>query len=118
MLGCSLAGTRISSFFQVRHATGKPVAGTQYAIGWGVSQSGRFLRHFLYQGFNADEQGRRSSTASSIRLAAPGRGSFNHRFGQASRDALQHFNILFPVDMFPFTTVLRPTPRPVRPTVC
>src|SRR5439155_1600147 len=32
-----------------------------------------------------------------------GRGSFNHRFGQASRDALQHFNILFPVDLFPFT---------------
>src|SRR5262249_4455577 len=28
---------------------------------------------------------------------------FNHRFGQASRDALQFFNILFPVDLFPFT---------------
>jgi len=24
----------------------------------GISQSGRFLRHFLYQDFNADEQGR------------------------------------------------------------
>src|ERR1051326_4854696 len=28
------------------------------AIGFGVSQSGRFLRTFLYDGFNADEQGR------------------------------------------------------------
>ena len=27
-------------------------------LGFGVSQSGRFLRHFLYDGFNADEQGR------------------------------------------------------------
>src|SRR5438876_3185698 len=25
------------------------------AIGAGISQSGRFLRHFLYQGFNTDE---------------------------------------------------------------
>jgi len=31
-----------------------------------------------------------------------GRGSFNHRFAQASRDALEHYNILYPVDMFPF----------------
>lgn len=26
----------------------------------GVSQTGRFLRHFLYQGFNTDEQGRQA----------------------------------------------------------
>jgi hypothetical protein len=32
-----------------------------------------------------------------------GRGSFNHRFAQASRDANEHFNMLYPVDMFPFT---------------
>ena len=36
-------------------------------------------------------------------VGGSGRGSFNHRFGQASRDALQYFNILFPVDLFPFT---------------
>jgi hypothetical protein len=36
-------------------------------------------------------------------VGGAGRGSFNHRFGQASRDALQYFNILFPVDLFPFT---------------
>src|SRR5262249_44274585 len=29
------------------------------AYGFGVSQSGRFLRHFLYQGFNADEKDRK-----------------------------------------------------------
>jgi len=36
-------------------------------------------------------------------VGGAGRGSFNHRFGQQSRDQLQHFNIQYPVDMFPFT---------------
>jgi hypothetical protein len=77
--------------------------GLRFAIGWGVSQSGRYLRHFLYQGFNEDEQGRRVFDGVFDQVGGAGRGSFNHRFGQASRDALQHFNILFPVDLFPFT---------------
>ena len=29
------------------------------ALAFGTSQSGRCLRHFLWEGFNADEQGRR-----------------------------------------------------------
>ena len=78
-----------------------PMPGLRAAIGWGVSQSGRFLRHFLYQGFNEDEQGRRVFDGVFDQVGGAGRGSFNHRFGQASRDALQHFNILFPVDLFP-----------------
>ena len=68
-----------------------------------MSQSGRFLRHFLYEGFNEDEQGRRVFDGVFDQVGGAGRGSFNHRFGQASRDALQYFNILFPVDLFPFT---------------
>ncbi|MFH0990141.1 MAG: hypothetical protein V1799_09020 [bacterium] len=28
------------------------------ALGFGISQSGRYLRHFLYDGFNADLKGR------------------------------------------------------------
>src|SRR5262249_12932068 len=82
---------------------GNPVPGITIAIGWGVSQSGRFLRHFLYQGFNADERGKRVFDGVFDQVGGSGRGSFNHRFGQASRDALQYFNILFPVDLFPFT---------------
>jgi hypothetical protein len=31
---------------------------TQFTYGMGISQSGRFVRDFLYQGFNEDEQGR------------------------------------------------------------
>jgi len=104
VLGCGLAGTRdLISFFKYNTSPENPSPGLKYAIGWGVSQSGRFLRHFLYQGFNADEQGRQVFDGVFDQVGGAGRGSFNHRFGQASRDALQFFNILFPVDLFPFT---------------
>jgi hypothetical protein len=104
VVGVGLAGTRdIVSFF--KHATaaqGNPSPGLRFAIGWGVSQTGRFLRHFVYEGFNADERGRIVFDGVFDQVGGAGRGSFNHRFGQQSRDQLQHFNIQYPVDMFPF----------------
>jgi hypothetical protein len=104
VIGIGLSGTRdLISFLKHDKSTGNPTPGIRYAIGWGVSQSGRFLRHFLYQGFNEDEQGRKVFDGVFDQVGGAGRGSFNHRFGQASRDALQYFNILFPVDLFPFT---------------
>lgn len=105
VIGCGLAGTRdLISFFKNAPAPGNPLPGTRTAYGWGVSQSGRFLRHFLFQGFNEDEAGRRVFDGVIDEVGGAGRGSFNHRFGQASRDAEQHLNIIFyPVDMFPFT---------------
>jgi hypothetical protein len=36
-------------------------------------------------------------------VAGGGRGSFNHRFAQPSRDARPFFNFLYPTDIFPFT---------------
>ena len=104
VVGCGLAGTRdLISYLKYDTSASNPVPGLRLAYGWGVSQSGRFLRHFLYQGFNADEQGRKVFDGVFDQVGGSGRGSFNHRFGQASRDALQFFNILFPVDLFPFT---------------
>ncbi len=105
VVGVGLAGTRdLISFF--KHATaagGNPSSGLRHAIGWGISQTGRFLRHFVYEGFNEDEQGRIVFDGVFDQVGGAGRGSFNHRFGQQSRDQLQHFNIQYPVDMFPFT---------------
>lgn len=104
VVGAGLAGTRdINSFFKYEQGGGNPVPTIRHVLAWGVSQSGRFLRHFLYQGFNEDEQGRQVFDGVLDQVGGAGRGSFNHRFAQASRDALEHFNILFPVDMFPFT---------------
>ena len=111
VIGTGLAGTRdIVSFFKYEEGDANPLPNTEYALGWGVSQTGRFLRHFLYQGFNEDESGRQVFDGVFDQVGGAGRGSFNHRFGQASRDALQHFNFLFPVDMFPFadTTLTDP----------
>jgi hypothetical protein len=104
VVGIGLSGARdLISFLKYDTSADNPTPGLHYAIGWGVSQSGRYLRHFLYQGFNEDEQGRKVFDGAFDQVGGAGRGSFNHRFGQASRDALQYFNILFPVDLFPFT---------------
>jgi len=104
VVGTGLAGTRdLLSFFKHERSEENPLPGVRWAIGWGISQTGRFLRHFVYQGFNADESGRKVFDGVIDQVGGAGRGSFNHRFGQASRDALQHFNIFYPVDLFPFT---------------
>lgn len=75
----------------------------QRAIGFGSSQSGRFLRTFLYQGFNQDEQGRKVFDGVMAHVAGGGRGSFNYRFAQPSRDGHPFMNCFYPTDIFPFT---------------
>jgi len=71
--------------------------------GEGISQNGRFLRDFLYQGFNADEEGRIALDGVLAHVAGAGRGSFNYRFAQPSRDAQPTSSVFFPTDIFPFT---------------
>lgn len=80
------------------------------AIGFGISQSGRFLRHFLYEGFNADERDRKVFDAIDAHVAGGGRGSFNHRFAEASRDASQFSTFFYPTDIFPFTDLEQQDP--------
>ena len=86
----------------VKHDT-QAIAPVARVIGEGISQNGRFLRDFLYQGFNADEQGRRSLDGVLAHVAGAGRGSFNYRFAQPSRDAQPTSSVVFPTDIFPFT---------------
>ena len=81
------------------------------AIGAGISQSGRFLRHFLYQGFNTDEAGRKVFDGLLVHTAGAGRGSFNHRFAQPSRDAHRFSAFFYPTDLFPFTTRTQTDPE-------
>ena len=80
-----------------------------YAVG--ISQSGRFLRHFLYQDFNTDEQGRQVLDGVIAHVAGAGRGSFNHRFAQPSRDAQPLSSIFFPTDLFPYTDLPESDPE-------
>jgi hypothetical protein len=72
-------------------------------FGEGISQNGRFLRDFLYQGFNASEEGRIALDGVLAHVAGAGRGSFNYRFAQPSRDAQPTSSVFFPTDIFPFT---------------
>ncbi len=94
----------------LRYDTGKHnplLAGKKSAIrrahAFGVSQSGRFLRHLLYQGFNIDEKGRRVFDGLMPHVAGGGLGFFNHRFAQPTRHNGQHEEHLYPCDIFPFT---------------
>jgi hypothetical protein len=75
----------------------------QRVYGEGISQNGRFLREFLYEGFNADEEGKIALDGVLAHVAGAGRGSFNYRFAQPSRDAQPTSSIFFPTDIFPFT---------------
>jgi len=75
------------------------------AIGFGISQSGRLLRTYLYYGFNEDESHRKVFDGIFSHVAGAGRGSFNQRFAQPSRTADPFANFFYTVDVFPFTDV-------------
>jgi len=79
------------------------IAPAARVYGEGISQNGRFLRDFLYQGFNADEEGLIALDGVLAHVAGAGRGSFNYRFAQPSRDAQPTSSVFFPTDVFPFT---------------
>ncbi len=102
VVGLGLSAIRDMASF-VKYDTLCPF-GASYVLAAGVSQTGRFLRHFLYQGFNADEAGRRAYDGMMIITAGAGRGSFNHRFAQPSRDAHRYSAFFYPTDIFPFTS--------------
>jgi len=104
VVGTGLSGTRdLISFLKHDQSAANPMPGITTAYGWGVSQSGRYLRQFLYEGFNEDEQHRIVYDGVIDEVGGAGRGSFNYRFGQASRDAEEFFDFFYPADMFPYT---------------
>ena len=87
-----------------------PAGAIDHALAFGISQSGRFLRTFLYYGFNETEDHRKAFDGVMSHVAGGGRGSFNHRFAQASRDGHPYLNKLYPTDIFPFTDVAQTDP--------
>ncbi len=77
-----------------------------HAYAFGVSQSGRFLRAFLYEDLNRDEDRRETFDGFLPHVAGGMRGEFNQRFGQPSKDlptVIAH--------LFPFTPVKSGDPR-------
>ena len=78
-------------------SSGNPCAGgIERSYVFGVSQSGRFLRHLLYLGLDEDEAGRFVWDAVIPHVAGARRGEFNCRFGQPSLNAVHAVGSLFP----------------------
>lgn len=90
---------------------GLPPGAIRRSIAFGISQSGRFLRTYLYYGFNEDESHRKVFDGMMPHVAGGGRGSFNHRFAQPSRDAHPFINFFYPTDIFPFTDAEQTDPE-------
>ncbi len=73
------------------------------AISLGISQSGRVLRDFLYQGFNEDLSGRIVFDGMHPNIAGSRKSFTNHQFAQPGRWQKQHEDHVYPGDQFPFT---------------
>src|ERR1700720_1280591 len=83
----------------------------------GNSQSGRYLRDFLYSGFNEDEA-HRVVFDGSIPTVASGRTFLNYRFSQVGRiNPAGHGFMFFPGSEFPFTHKNQTVPVP-RQSAC
>jgi hypothetical protein len=80
---------------------GRPIV--QRAIGFGVSQSGRFLRDFLWLGFNEDTSGRVVFDGLIPHIAGARRMATNYRFGQPGRNARHPQDPAWQADLGPFT---------------
>lgn len=75
--------------------------------GFGISQSGRFLRHLLYLGLNRDPDALTQRVFDGVHIHVAGgiRGEFNRRYGQPSQLFLAG-----PIHEFPFADVERDDP--------
>ena len=83
---------------------GNPTAGeVDRAIAFGVSQSARFLRHYLFMDFNQDEHGREVFEGVLPHVGGGMRGEFNQRFGQPSKDLPSVIAQMFPFSASPST---------------
>ena len=78
--------------------------GYERVHGFGISQSGRFLRHLLYLGLNRnpDAPAQRAFDGLHIHVAGGIRGEFNRRYGQPSQLFLAG-----PIHEFPHADVVR-----------
>ncbi|MFL6840746.1 MAG: alpha/beta hydrolase domain-containing protein [Bradyrhizobium sp.] len=108
-MGLGFAATRdILSFLRYETAdsagTANPLAGRiDRAIGFGASQSGRYLHDYLYLGFNADEADRTIFEGLMPHVSGGKKTFTNYRFSQPGRSPYQHADMLYPGADFPFT---------------
>ncbi len=109
VLGIGYAATRdLVSFlrYQTQDAAGVPNPagpGIKSALAIGISQSGRYLRDHIAQGFNQDESRRKVFDGVLAHISGVGKVFMNTEFGQPSRTNTQHEDHYFPENEFPFS---------------
>jgi hypothetical protein len=64
----------------LKHVADGPIAPVRYAYAFGASQSGRYLRDFLYEGFNTDEHNRQVFDGVMAHIAGAARIDLNARW--------------------------------------
>jgi alpha/beta hydrolase family protein len=77
--------------------------GITHTITVGISQSGRFLRDFLWQGFNREESGGKVFDAVFSYIAGAGKVFLNAEFAEPFRTSTQHEDHFMPENAFPFS---------------
>src|SRR5438105_4278965 len=81
--------------------------------GRGTTENGKPIRGVVRSDFVVTEREADHSLADrdhAAYVAGAGRGSFNHRFAQPSRDGHPYLNFFYPTDIFPFTDAAETDP--------
>ena len=111
VLGIGLAATRdLVSFlrYEVGGLQGQRQSRarreSRRSLAFGSSQSGRYLRDHVAQGFNQDESARKVFDGVLAHTAGVGGVFLNTEFGQPARTNTQHEDHTFPENAFPFST--------------
>jgi len=71
-----------------------PIRG-DYAYAYGVSQTGRYLRQMVFEGFTVDESDRKALDAVMVHMGGASLGSFNERFARPNEGGF-HSETRFP----------------------
>ena len=108
VMGLGFAATRdfIAWLRRASAADGNPLADIgdyDTAVAFGASQSGRYLRDFLWQGFNRDLAGRRVFDGVIPHIPGARQTFTNFRFAEPGRFSRQHEDHGVPGFSFPFT---------------
>ncbi len=113
VMGLGMAALRdVTSYLKSGRSDANPLADIKpdVALALGVSQSGRFLRDLIWQGFNADPYGGKVFDGAMPLIAGSRKSFVNARFAQPGRTSTQHIDHLTYGDQFPFSYAVTTDP--------
>lgn len=101
VMGLGFAATR--DLISYLRAGKGPAPSIKHAIAMGSSQSGRYLRGFIAEGFNRDETGKKVFDGVLSFIAGAGKVFLNAPFAQPARTNTKFTDHLYPDFSFPFS---------------